>query len=133
MDNSLFLRRIFKLDALTCFACFALLTVGATPLAPLFGLDALFLRTAGLLLLPCAALFLWLGTRVAPPLALSVVAILGNFLWVAESVAVMTTRQDTLTAIGTAFVGTQAAAVLVLALLESHGVKIMRRATAMAR
>lgn len=131
MDNSLFLRRIFKLDAATCFACFALLTFGAGALAPLLGLDAGFIRAAGLVLLPCAALFLWLGTRV-PPLALVIVGITGNFLWVAESIAVMITRQGTLTALGTAFVGAQAAAVLVLALLESYGVKMMRRSAATA-
>lgn len=129
MDNSPFLRRVFKLDATTCFACFALLTFGADALAPLFGLNAGFVRGAGLILLPCAALFLWLGTRV-PPLPLAVVGIAGNFLWVAESVALMAMRQDTLTTLGTAFIGAQATGVLGLALLESYGVKLMRRAPA---
>lgn len=126
MDNSLFLRRIFKLDALTCFTCFLALTFGAGTLSPLLGPDAGFIRAAGLVLLPCAALFLWLGTR-RPPLALSIVAILGNLLWVMESVAVMITKQAVLTALGTAFVGVQAAAVLGLAMLEGYGLKLMRR------
>src|ERR1700741_1735178 len=99
MDTSLFLRRIFKLDAATCAACFALLAFGADALAPIVGLESGFIRAAGLALLPCAALFAWLGTRTVPPIAISVIAILGNFLWVAESVAVMATGQGGLTAI----------------------------------
>lgn len=131
MDNSLFLRSIFKLDALTCFAFFLLLAFGAGTLAPLIGLDAGFIRIAGWVLLPCAALFLWLGTRV-PPLTIAVLGILGNFLWVAESIAVIVTRQSVITAFGVAFIGVQAAGVLGLALLESYGVKRMRRAPAKA-
>jgi len=128
MDNSLFLRRVFTLDAATCFGFFALLTFGAATLAPLTGLDTGLLRGAGLYLLPCAALFLWLGTRPQPPVALSVIGILGNIAWVAKSIAVLAIFKAELTLFGNAFVAAQGAGVLGLVLLETVGLRRMRAA-----
>lgn len=130
MTNALFLRRVFAIDALTCAVCAVAMTLAAVSLAPLTGLDAGFVRTAGLLLVPCAALFGWLASRERPPLAIAVVAILGNLLWVAESLMVMATRAGELTALGQGLIGAQAAAVLMLAAAESYGVALMRRAAA---
>ena len=114
-----FLNRVFLADAMTCFACFALLVTAADSLAPLLGLGAGLLRGAGWLLLPVAALFGWIATRDRPPMPMVLLGIVGNLAWVAASVAVIMMMQPT--PIGIAFVAAQAAAVLLLAALEYRG------------
>lgn len=127
MSQTLFLRRILALDSLSCAAMGLLMAFGAAALAPLFGLPEPLVRTAGLLLLPLAAFILWLASRPAPPPALVWMVILGNAGWTAESVVVLGQHQPT--ALGTAFVAAQAAAVLGLAALEYLGLR-KARATA---
>jgi hypothetical protein len=130
MTQTVFLRRLFLVDAASCIGCFLLLAGIPATLAPVTGLDAGFLRIAGCALLPCAALFLWLGTRAVPPLALSVIAILGNVLWAAESFVLLGMERGTITPIGTAVVVAQALFVLGMALLETYGLRAMRRVIA---
>jgi hypothetical protein len=127
MSQTLFLRRILALDSLSCAAIGLLMAFGASSLAPLFGLPEPLVRTAGLLLLPLAASIGWLATRPAPPPALVWVVILGNVGWTAESFVALAQHQPT--ALGTAFVAAQAAAVLGLAALEYIGLR-KARATA---
>ena len=127
MSSTLFLRRILALDSLSCAAMGLLMALGAAALAPLFGLPEPLVRTAGLLLLPLAAFILWLASRPAPPPALVWAVILGNAGWTAESLFVLGQHQPT--ALGTAFVAAQAAAVLGLAALEYLGLR-KARATA---
>jgi len=129
-DRALLLKRIFLLDAATCAASFALLVGAADALAPLAGLGEGFLRGAGWLLLPCAVLFAWLGTRALPPRAICWIAILGNLLWAGESFATIGLAADTLTPFGAGFVAVQALAVLGLTALEIAGVRRMIRRTA---
>jgi hypothetical protein len=121
MTNTLFLRRVLALDALSCLAMGLLMGVGAAALAPLFGLPEPLVRFAGLALLPLAAFIGWLATRPNPPRPLVWVVILGNLAWTAESF--ITLGQSQATAPGTAFVTAQALAVLGLALLEYAGVR----------
>ena len=121
MPNTLFLRRILALDALSCLAMGLLTGVGAAPLAPLFGLPETLLRVAGLALLPLAAFIFWLATRPSPPRPLVWVVILGNLGWTAESF--LTLGQSQATPLGTAFVSAQAVAVLGLAVLEYAGIR----------
>ena len=127
MSSTLFLRRILALDSLSCAAMGLLMAFGAAAFVPLFGLPEPLVRTAGLLLLPLAVFILWLASRPAPPPALVWVVILGNVGWTAESFVVL--GQNQATALGTAFVAAQAAAVLGLAALEYLG---LRKARAMA-
>lgn len=127
MSPTLFLRRILALDSLSCAAMGLLMAFGTSSLAPLFGLPEPLVRTAGLLLLPLAIFMMWLATRPAPPRALVWVVILGNVGWTAESVIVLGQHQAS--ALGTAFVSAQAAAVLGLAALEYVGLR-KARATA---
>ena len=121
MPNTLFLRRILGLDALSCLAMGLLMGLGAAGLAPLFGLPEPLVRIAGLALLPLAAFIGWLATRPGPPRALVRVVILGNILWTAESF--ITLGQSEATPLGSAFVSAQAVAVLGLALLEYVGLR----------
>jgi hypothetical protein len=130
MTASLFLRRIFQIEAVTCAASFALLAGGAPYLDAILGLDAGFLRIVGFVLLPCAALFAWLGSRLQPPVWLCVVAIAGNILWVVDSVAVIVMEQGAITPVGVAFVAAQAGAVAGLAMLEVYGLRRMVRGVA---
>jgi len=126
MSQTLFLRRILALDSLSCAAMGLAMAFGAAALAPLFGLPEPLVRTAGLLLLPLAVFLGWLASRAAPPPALVWVVILGNVGWTAESFVVLGQNQPT--ALGTAFVAAQAAAVLGLAALEYVGLRKARAA-----
>ena len=128
MSNILFLRRVLALDALSCLAMGLLMGLGATALAPLFGLPESLLRLAGLALLPLAAFIGWLASRQTPPRALVWVVILGNLGWTAESF--LTLGQSQATPLGTAFVSAQALAVLGLAMLEYLGIRKSAAATA---
>ena len=121
MTNSLFLRRVLGLDALSCLVMGLLMGLGAAGLAPLFGLPDGLVRGAGLALLPLAAFIFWLATRPIPPRPLVWVVILGNLAWTAESF--LTLGQVQATALGTAFVSAQAAAVASLAMLEYLGLR----------
>jgi hypothetical protein len=121
MQNTLFLRRILALDALSCLAMGLLMGLGAAALAPLFGLPEPLVRFAGLGLLPLAGFIVWLATRPNPPRPLVWVVILGNLAWTAESF--ITLGQSQATALGTTFVTAQALAVLGLAMLEYVGIR----------
>jgi hypothetical protein len=121
MTNTLFLRRVLALDALSCLALGLLMGLGAAGLAPLFGLPEQLVRFAGLALLPLAAFIGWLASRPSPPRALVWVVIVGNVAWTAESF--VTLGQLQATALGTAFVSAQALAVLGLATLEYIGIR----------
>lgn len=122
MKLSTFLKRVLMLDAASCLAMGALLTIGADGLAALFGLDEAIVRGAGIALLPIAAFIAWLGTRAVAAAGLVYILIFGNLLWVAESLAVVSTASG-ITVIGIAFVGAQAAAVAGLTWLEWIGVR----------
>jgi hypothetical protein len=78
-------------------------------------------------LVPVAALFAFIGTRQRPPVALAVIGILGNVAWVIESVITIEMAAG-ITTLGVAFVAMQAAAVAVLAALETWGLKRMSAA-----
>ena len=126
MSSSLFLRRVLALDSLSCLALGLVMGLGAAMLAPLFGLPEPLVRIAGLALLPLGAFIGWLASRPVPSPALVWVVILGNVGWTAESFVVL--GQNQATALGTAFVAAQAAAVLGLAALEYIGLRKARAA-----
>ncbi len=121
MTNTLFLRRVLALDALSCLAMGLLMSLGAAALAPTFGLPEPLLRYAGLALLPLATFIGWLASRPQPPRALVWVVIAGNLGWTAESF--LTLGQVQATGLGTAFVTGQALAVAGLSMLEYLGLR----------
>jgi hypothetical protein len=123
IQSSRFLRNALALDAAACAVTGLLLSLAASPLAGLFGLPELFLRGAGLVLLPCAAILAWFAGREVLP-RLAVFAVIGvNLLWIADSVAILLMGWFAPTGSGIAFVLAQAAAVAVVTELEVIGLK----------
>ena len=121
-----FARKVLALDALTCVAAGALMTIAAAQLAPWTGLPEGLIRVAGLSLFPAAALFGWMSrTRRLSP-ALINLAVVGNGAWVLGSIAVALTMGPTL--FGQVFVLGQAAAVGGLAVLERRALSLSREA-----
>lgn len=119
----MFLRNTLLLDAATCVATGALLSLGAAPLSALLGLPAALLFYAGLSLFPIAAFMVWTALRRQAPAVCVVIA--GNAAWVLASIVVLVGFSPTV--LGYVFVIVQAAAVAFLAELEYTG---LRRAAA---
>ena len=128
MASTTFLRRVLALDSASCALLGLLLAFDSAALAPLFGLGERLLFGAGLLLLPLAAFIGWLASRAAPPRLLVWLVIAGNVAWTAESLLLIAMESGRITPLGTAFVAGQAAAVLVVALLEYAGLRRMNAA-----
>jgi hypothetical protein len=120
-----FLKRVLLLDAASCLGLGSILLAGAGALAPLFGLDRPLLLGAGAALVPIGLFILIVGTRRAAPAWLVGLIVAGNFLWVLESLLLIRAAGG-ISALGTAFVAAQAAAVAGLAALELHGVRRAR-------
>jgi hypothetical protein len=128
MASTTFLRRVLALDSASCALLGLLLCLDAAALSPLLGLGERLLFGASLLLLPLAAFIGWLASRPSPPSLLVWLVIVGNVAWTAESFLLIATESGRITALGTAFVAGQAAAVLVVAMLEYAGLRRMRAA-----
>ena len=127
IQSSPLLRNALALDAAACAGMGLLLAVAAGPLAVTLGLPEGFLRGAGVVLLPCAALLGLLASRSVLP-RLAVHAVIGvNLLWIADSIAILLTGWFAPTALGIAFVLAQAAVVAIVTELEVIG---FRRSTA---
>ena len=129
MQSTTFLKRVLLLDAASCLGMGLILAVGAGALSPLFGLDRSLLFGAGLALIPVGLFIAWTGARatlLAPAVYLIVA---GNLLWVLESLLVLRGAAEA-TALGSAFVLAQAAAVAGLAALEWIGIRRLRQVPA---
>lgn len=108
-----FLRMAVLGDAAASGATGLLLAAGAGPLAGLFGLPEPLLRSAGLILLPYAALVAWAGARPALPRNVVRAIIVINLLWVLDSAAALLAFGPVgPRALGVAFVLAQASVVL---------------------
>ena len=119
LERSTFLRRVFYVDAATCVATGALMSLDTAPLATLLGLPAALLFGAGLSLFPIAAFMLWVATRRDIPRPGAWLVICGNAGWVAGSALVLLANVPT--ALGYAFVIAQAVVVALLLELEYTG------------
>ncbi|SNS47081.1 hypothetical protein SAMN06295912_10763 [Sphingomonas laterariae] len=128
MTNHIFLRRILAIDAVSCLGMGAMLVLAAPALAGPFGLEAILLRGAGLLLLPLGLFIGWLASRAVPPAALVWIVILGNLGWGLESLLLIGQAKGTITAPGAGFVAAQGLFVLAMAALEYRGVRQIRQA-----
>lgn len=123
MSSTLFLRRILALDSASCAAMGLMMSLAASPLAPLLGLPRGLIFAAGAALLPLAAFIGWLASRPAPPRSLVWLVVLGNLAWTAESFVLLAQQAERITSLGAVFVGGQGLAVLALTLLEFAGLK----------
>ena len=120
-DRATFLRRVLYIDAATCVATGALLSLDSSPLAPMLGLPAELLFYAGLSLFPIAAFMLWVAMRRDIPRPGVWLVILGNAGWVVGSIALLFAYYTTV--LGLAFVIAQAVVVALLAELEHTGLR----------
>ena len=96
---------------------------GADLLTGLLGLPVALMREAGLLLVPYVALVAFVGTRgtISRSAVQAIIAL--NVLWVAGSIGLLLSGWVAPTALGTAFVIAQAAAVAVFAELQFIGLR----------
>lgn len=118
LNSPLFLRRVLLADAVASAATGLLLAFGAQPLAPLLGLPAVLMQTAGWMLLPFALLVALLALRRPISRAGTWAVIAVNAFWVLDSLALLVFGQVAPTLAGHAFVIAQAMVVALFAELE---------------
>ena len=120
---STFLRYALIGDAVASGATGLLMALGAGFLAPLFGLPEGLLRSAGVILLPYAAIVAWLGTRKSLPRAAVWTVIVVNAIWAADSALLLLGGWVAPTALGYGFVIFQAAVVAAFAEAQYFGLR----------
>lgn len=118
-DPLALLRAVLAADAVSSGAMALLLLLVPPAMPDLLGLPLWLTGGAGLALLPYAALAAWTATRRVPPRP-AVWTIVGlNAAWAAESIVTVAGGLVGATALGTAFVLAQAAAVGLFAVLQA--------------
>ena len=127
MQLSNLLRTILKLDAASCLAMGAIVTLAAGALEAPFGINAAVLQAAAASLVPVGLFILWLGTRREAPAALIWLVILGNLGWTLGSILAAESLPG-ITMLGQAVIAGQGLAVLMLALGEWVGLRLSRQA-----
>jgi hypothetical protein len=130
IHSSPLLRQALLADAATSGAFGLLMLLAAGPLGHLLGLPEMLLRIAGLVLLPFAAFLAWLGLRVQVQRLLVWAVVIGNALWVADSILLLVSGWVEPTTAGYAFVIMQALAVLMYAEFQFIGLRRSVEATA---
>jgi hypothetical protein len=123
IQSWLTLRNVLRLDAATCVASGLASIVGASSLSALFGLPEQLLRGAGAILLGFAALLVFAALSLPRLRWPSWLAVLGNAVWVLESVLVLLSDEVALTTLGVGYVLAQAVVVALLAELEFAGLR----------
>ncbi|BBK36449.1 hypothetical protein STAQ_15270 [Allostella sp. ATCC 35155] len=123
----LFLRRALQADAAVSAASGLLMALAAGPLSGLLGLPAALLLPAGIVLLPYAALLLWLAGRPVPSAGGVWLVIAANVLWAIDCVLVLVAGWFQPTGLGVAFVAVQAVTVLLFAELQYIGLRRIGR------
>ena len=108
------LKRILFVDAAATGGLGLALLTAAEWLSGLFGIQAALLQVAGVVLVPFAALLTWAALQHAPSRRLLLALIVGNALWVIDSVLLLFTPWVSPNSLGLTFVLGQAVAVAVL-------------------
>jgi hypothetical protein len=117
------LKPLLALDAATCAAMGVVLLLGSTPVAGVTEIPADLLFWAGASLIPIAA-FMAIFSRTTPvPGWAAMLAVLGNFSWVAASIFLPAAGLIAPNALGWAFIVGQAGVVAILAKLEFDAVR----------
>lgn len=117
------LKTVLVADAAVCALFFGACTFATGAIAALLGLPQAVILAAGLICLPVAVALAFLASQAVPNRALLGFIAIGNLGWVAASLAVAATFAAMLTPLGWAVVIGQAAAVLVVALIEANGAR----------
>ncbi len=112
--TSPWLKRILFVDAVATGVMGLALLAAAKWLEPLIGIPASLLQGAGAVLLPFAAVLAWAALQRTPSRRLVLALIVGNALWVIDSVLLLFTPWLSPNDLGVAFVLGQAFAVAVL-------------------
>lgn len=113
--TTLSLRDLLLLDAATCAATGALLTLGSKTLSGWSDIPSGVLFPAGLILFPIAA-FMLVAARVRTDVPLVLIVVIGNVAWVVASIVLLFIVRPN--AAGSAFVLMQALVVAGLAVME---------------
>jgi hypothetical protein len=111
------LRNLLLVDAVTCGAMGAFLTLGAGPVGALTQIPSSLLLYVGLSLFPIAAFMAVVATRPVHRAAAWLI-ICGNVLWVVGSFALLLGGWIAPNALGVGFIVAQALVVVLLAMLE---------------
>jgi hypothetical protein len=130
INPSLFLRRVFLLDAIVSGMMALLLTSDAGALASWLELPEGLLRETGLFLIAYTALVGWLATRQSMPKALAIIVIAGNAAWTVASIALLFSSVVTPNLLGQVFVAVQAIVPGALAELQYIGLRRSKDALA---
>ena len=126
-DHTGFLRRSLQLDGIASGLTGALLLFGAGPVSAAIGLSAPGLaRVVGALLALYAGALLWNASRPSVGRGQTLAAVVLNAAWVLGSIAVI--ELGPLTTLGNVAVAAVALAVLGFALLETIGLRRLRKA-----
>jgi hypothetical protein len=118
-----FLRGVLLADGATCLAMGGVLILGADLLSGWFGLPSLWLREAGLILLPFAIFLLLVATRRTLSRRAVWLAVACNAAWVLASAAILVGGLVAPTPLGFAFVIAQALIVGLVTELEIIGLR----------
>lgn len=119
-------RRALLADAVVSGASGALLTLGGPLAAPVLGLPEGLLLGVGLFCVAYGGALGWLARTPALSAAAVRAVVAGNAAWVAASVLFMFVGPATMTGLGLACVGFQAAVVALLAELQWMGLRRQR-------
>ncbi len=123
IQPSRLLRLVLLADAAASGGLGLLMLAGAGVLAGPLGLSAALLQGAGAICIGWAMVVGWMGRRALLP-AWAVWAAIGlNLCWVADSLLLLASGWVSPTALGTAFVLVQAAAVLGFSVLQWAGLR----------
>ena len=125
-----FLRTVLAVDAATCVAAGAVMSLGAAVVAGLTSIPAGLLNAAGLSLFPIAAFMAFVASRHRVHGGAVRLIVAGNVLWVIASVWLALAGPIAPNGLGVAFILVQAGAVAVLTWLEWTGLAGMQPAGA---
>lgn len=117
------LRQALWTDAVASTASALPMILAAPWLESLTGLSAQLLQPVGLALLPYIAYLVWLATRPAVPVAAAWLPVVLNLLWAVDCLLLALLVQPRPSTLGLAYIGAQAAAVLVFAAWQSAGIR----------
>lgn len=121
------LRNVLYLDAFTCIACGALMSLAAEPLSSATLIPGALLFYAGVSLFPIAAFMAVVGKRAAHSGPMVGIVAGGNLLWVLASIWLLVGGAVTPNALVVAFVAAQAGAVAGFTALEIRGMVLVGR------